>query len=143
MDWTAATWWWIVTAALVAAELATGTFYLLMLAVGTAGSALAAHAGAGVSGQLIVASVIAVATVGFWQWRRPRQRGEAASNPDVNIDIGNRVRVDAWTPEGTARVHYRGAGWDARFAGAGVPSPGEHVIRAVRANVLVLDRLPS
>ena len=143
MDWTASTWWWIVTAALVAAELATGTFYLLMLAVGTAASALAAHTGAGVSAQLIVGSVVAVAAVGLWQLRRPRQRGEVASNPDVNIDVGNHVRVEAWTPEGTARVHYRGAGWDARFAGAGMPSPGEHVILAVRANVLVLDRLAS
>jgi len=32
MDWSAATGWWIVAGVLVAAELATGTFYLLMLA---------------------------------------------------------------------------------------------------------------
>ena len=143
MDWTASTWWWIVTAALVAAELATGTFYLLMLAVGTAASALAAHAGVGHNAQLIVGAVVGVAAISVWHRRRPRNSGDVASNPDVNIDIGSRVHVKAWTAHGTARVHYRGAGWDARFAGGGVPSPGEHVIRAVHGNELMLDRAPS
>jgi membrane protein implicated in regulation of membrane protease activity len=38
MDWNWATAWWIVAGVLVAAELATGTFYLLMLAAGAAAS---------------------------------------------------------------------------------------------------------
>ena len=143
MDWTASTWWWIVTAALVAAELATGTFYLLMLAVGTAASALSAHAGAGTSAQLLVGAAVGVAAITVWHRRRPQRSGDVASNPDVNIDIGSRVRVDAWTADGTARVQYRGAGWNARFAGGGPPSPGEHVIRAVHGNELMLDRIPS
>jgi membrane protein implicated in regulation of membrane protease activity len=143
MDWTASTWWWIATAALVAAELATGTFYLLMLAVGTAASALAAHAGLGMSAQLIVGALIGVTALAVWHRRRPRQSGDVASNPDVNIDIGSRVQVQAWSAHGTARVHYRGAGWDARFAGGGVPAPGEYVIRAVHGNELMLDRAPS
>ena len=33
--------WWLVTGVLVAAELMTGTFYLLMLATGAAAAALA------------------------------------------------------------------------------------------------------
>ncbi len=36
--------WWLLTGALVALELITGTFYLLMLAIGAAAAALAAHA---------------------------------------------------------------------------------------------------
>ena len=143
MDWTASTWWWIVTAGLVAAELATGTFYLLMLAVGTAASALAAHAGLGHSAQLIVGAIVGVAAIGIWHQRRPRRSADVATNPDVNIDIGSRVRVEAWTADGTARVQYRGAGWNARFAGGGVPSPGEHVIRAVQGTELMLERLPN
>ena len=143
MDWTTSTWWWIATAALVAAELATGTFYLLMLAVGTAASALAAHAGLGLSAQLIVGAAVGVAAIALWHKRRPRRSADVASNPDVNIDVGSRVRVEAWSAEGTARVQYRGAGWNARFAGGGAPAPGEHVIRAVHGNELMLDRLPS
>ena len=34
MDWSASTVWWLAAGVLVAAELATGTFYLLMLALG-------------------------------------------------------------------------------------------------------------
>ena len=143
MDWTASTWWWIATAALVAAELATGTFYLLMLAVGTAASALAAHAGLGMNAQLIVGAVVGVAAIAVWHKQRPRQRAGVASNPDVNIDIGSRVRVESWTADGTARVKYRGAAWNARFAGGGLPSPGEHVISAVHGSELMLDRIPS
>jgi membrane protein implicated in regulation of membrane protease activity len=143
MDWTASTWWWIATAALVAAELATGTFYLLMLAVGTAASALAAHAGLGMNAQLIVGAVVGVAAIAVWHKKRPRQRGDVASNPDVNIDIGSRVRVESWAADGTARVKYRGAAWNARFAGSGLPLPGEHVISAVHGSELMLDRHPS
>ena len=36
MDWSASTGWWLAAGVLVAAELATGTFYLLMLALGAA-----------------------------------------------------------------------------------------------------------
>src|SRR6188474_2810479 len=58
MDWSNATWWWVATGVLVAAELATGTFYLLMMAIGTAAAALSAHAGAGFTGQLVAAALI-------------------------------------------------------------------------------------
>jgi membrane protein implicated in regulation of membrane protease activity len=143
MDWNASTWWWIATAGLVAAELATGTFYLLMLAVGTAASALAAHAGLGTPAQLVIGAFIGAGAVAAWHRRRPRTLGEVASNPDVNIDIGGRVHVDTWKPDGTARVQYRGAGWNARFAGGGPPSPGEHVIRAVQGTELMLDRITT
>ena len=43
MDWTAATGWWIAAGMLVAIELLTGTFYLLMLALGCVAAALAAQ----------------------------------------------------------------------------------------------------
>ena len=45
MDLDAPSLWWLTVGALVAAELATGTFYLLMLALGAAAGAMAAHAG--------------------------------------------------------------------------------------------------
>ncbi len=42
MDWNAWTFWWVAGGVLVAAELATGTFYLLMLALGCGAAAVAA-----------------------------------------------------------------------------------------------------
>lgn len=142
MDWSNATWWWVAAGALVAAELVTGTFYLLMLAIGTAAGALAAHAQMGFTGQLLVAAGLGGGAVVAWHLR---QRGRppalpANANRDVNLDIGSHVHVAAWGPEGTARVDYRGAGWDARFGGSGPPAPGEHVIVRIEGNRLVLIR---
>ena len=143
MDWTASTWWWLGTAALVAAELATGTFYLLMFAVGTAAAALAAHTGVAFSGPLLAAALVGGGAVALWHVKR--NRGPAATpvqaNRDVNLDIGERVRVAHWESDGTSRVTYRGAAWSARYAGSGTPQPGEHMIRAIDGSQLLLDRV--
>ena len=142
MDWTASTGWWVAAAVLVAAELATGTFYLLMLALGAMAAALVAQAGLGSSSQLLAAAAVGGGAVGLWHLRRSKQPrpADAASNRDVNLDIGGTVHVAHWHADGTARVLYRGAGWDVRFAGSGTPSVGDFVIQAVDGNRLVLDR---
>jgi membrane protein implicated in regulation of membrane protease activity len=143
MDWTDSTWWWVGTGVLVAAELATSTFYLLMLALGTAAAAVAAHLGAVVAVQLAIAAVVGGGGVALWHRRRSRQPAAppASANRDVVLDVGERVQVTQWAGDGTARVTYRGATWSARFGGSGAPAPGEHVIRAVDGNRLVLDRV--
>jgi len=56
MDLSASTLWWLATGALVVLELTSATFYLLMLAAGTAAAALAAHAGLGVTAQIVIAA---------------------------------------------------------------------------------------
>ncbi len=138
MDWNAPTLWWLATGALVAAELATGTFYLLMLAVGTAAGAVAAHLGLGMTAQWISASLVGAGFMAAWHFRRARapRSAPAALNQDVNLDIGSGVQVDAWQPDGTARVSYRGTTWVVRFAGTGHPAPGPHVIVSVQSGWL-------
>jgi membrane protein implicated in regulation of membrane protease activity len=142
MTWDQSTAWWVVAGLLVVLELTSGTFYLLMLAVGTAAGALAAHAGLSFPGQLVAAAVIGGAAVTLWHRRRLARPAapRAAENPDLNLDIGSRVQVEAWGTDRQARVHYRGAAWGARFGGTGTPTPGEHVIVAVEGPLLVLDR---
>ena len=142
MDWNWAAVWWIAAGALIAVELASGTFYLLMLAVGAAAGALAAHAGVGPTGQLLAAAVVGGAAVVGWHLRRSRMpaAAPAASNPDVNLDIGQSVQVEAWSTDGLAKVHYRGAVWQARFIGNAPAESGRHVIRAVEGSCLLLDR---
>ena len=144
MDWSAATLWWIAAGMLVAAELATSTFYLLMLALGAVAGALAAHAGLGFTGQMAAAAVLGGGAVVAWYLRRKSQPLglPSATNPDVNLDIGSRVQVERWQNEGQTRVHYRGASWQARHAGSGQPTAGEHVIQAVEGNLLLLERAP-
>ena len=138
MDWNPPTLWWLATGALVAAELATGTFYLLMVALGCAAGALAAHAGLSNTTQVVTAALLGLVGTAAWHLHRARQPSAlpAQDNPDVNLDIGSAVRVEQWQADGSARVQYRGATWSARLAGAGTPRPGRHVIVAVHGNEL-------
>jgi len=138
MNWNDATLWWLAAGALVAIELATGTFYLLMLAVGAAAGALAAHLGLQTTAQVVAAALLGGGATAVWHWRRmhaPRS-APAEANRDVNMDIGETVRVDAWGSDGAARVSYRGAAWSVQYAGPGAPAPGEHTIVAVHGNRL-------
>jgi membrane protein implicated in regulation of membrane protease activity len=141
MDWNAAIPWWIAGGLMVALELATGTFYLLMLATGTLFGALAALAGVGLNGQLMTAALFSGAFVALWHWRwRPARTHVAEqANPDVHLDVGQRVQVMQWGSAGTTHVDYRGARWAARWAGTGAPSAGLHVIKSVDGNELQLD----
>ena len=145
MDWNASTWWWIATGALVASELASGTFYLLMLAVGTAAAALAAHAGLAHPWQLVTAAAVGGGAVALWHTQRARgpARAPASENRDVNLDIGGQVQVQQWAGDGSSHVNYRGASGAVRWAGSGTPQPGPHVIRAVEGSCLLLDRVPA
>jgi membrane protein implicated in regulation of membrane protease activity len=142
MDWSASTWWWVACGVLVAAEMTTGTFYLLMLALGVAAAALAAHGGLGFSGQLVVAAVVGGGAVAAWHFKRGARpaAAPAGSNRDVNLDIGEQVRVEAWDAEGQAQVSYRGAQWAARWHDDTPPAPGLCTIRAVDGNRLLLGR---
>jgi len=142
MDWNGATGWWIAAGLLVAAELTTGSFYLLMLALGAAAGAVAAHLGLGATSQMLAAAAIGGAATFGWHRRRRRlhQPAPAASNPDVNLDIGQAVQVDAWSADGLAQVQYRGAAWSARYIGPAPAQAGRHVIRAIEGSQLLLDR---
>ncbi len=138
MDLSAATGWWIVAGVLVAVELATGTFYLLMLALGAAAGALAAHAGLGLSAQVVTAALLGGGAVVAWHFKRSKQPVSAPPerNRDVNLDIGQPVQVAQWQADGTARVHYRGAAWSVRLAPGNTAAPGPHVIVAVQGSEL-------
>lgn len=144
-EWSATTVWWLVAGGLVAVELLTGTFYLLMLALGAALGALAAWSGMGSSAQLVVAALAGSAGVAVIHWRRRlRQRQAVASgrSNDMNLDVGASVQVSAWQPDGSTRVQHRGSAWDALYQGSGSPQPGEHLIQGVHGNRLLLTPRP-
>lgn len=143
MDWSLSTWWWIAAGVMVAAELATGTFYLLMLALGAAAGAVAAHLGLGLNGQMLAAAVIGGGAVAAWHLRRGATRPalRASENRDVNLDIGEQVDVAEWQADGDAFVQYRGSRWAVRHAGSGAPQPGRHVIRRIEGNRLHVERV--
>ena len=140
MDWTPSTLWWLAAGILVAAELLTGTFYLLMLALGCVAGALAAHAGAGGVAQVAVAALLGAGATAGWHIKRARSPRSAPSesNRDVNLDIGEQVMVKAWATDGSTKVQHRGSTWTARLAPGSAPSSGAHVIVAVQGNQLQL-----
>ena len=140
MDWNAATGWWIAAGTLVAVELATGTFYLLMLAGGAPAAAGGAPGGLPFRPQIVVAALAGGGATAAWHLRRARspRSAPAPSNRDVNLDVGETVRVEAWAPDGTARIAYRGSAWTAVWRGDGAPRPGQHRIVAVEHNRLIV-----
>ncbi len=141
MDLSNASVWWVAAGVAVAAELATGTFYLLMIALGLAAAALANHFGSARPIQLLIAAVVGGGATALWHWQRVSRAGPAlptARDRDVNLDIGERVHVSAWADDGTARVSYRGSTWAARLQPGSPPTPGEYVVAAVEGNWLVL-----
>ena len=142
MELSASTGWWVLAGLAVAAELATGTFYLLMIGLGLAAGAIAATLGLAMPTQLIAAAVIGGGATLVWHlYRRARRLPDLASheNRDVNLDIGEHVHVDAWAGDRTARVQYRGSSWGAKLATGATPHAGEHVVSAVEGNWLVLS----
>jgi membrane protein implicated in regulation of membrane protease activity len=141
MDISATTVWWVLAGIAVAVELATGTFYLLMLALGLAAGAVASHLGFGVPLQIAIAGIVGGGATALWHVRRAHEApaAPAAENRDVNLDIGERVHVQEWSANRTARVQYRGSPWEARLAPGATPATGEHVVSAVEGNWLVLE----
>ena len=135
--------WWLVAGAAIVLELLSGTVYLLLLSGGFAAAAIAAHLGAGLAMQLIVAAVVGVGAVLAWHLVRRGRPPElpTQSNPDVNLDVGESVQVDAWNPDGTASVRYRGAQWTVVHRGGVVPSAGAHRVAEVIGSRLVVDKI--
>ncbi|MFM8665807.1 MAG: NfeD family protein [Betaproteobacteria bacterium] len=133
--------WWIVAGVLVAIELATGTFYLLMLALGAVAAALAQMMDLPVATQVVVAALVGGGATALWHLRRARhpQSAPAASNPDVLLDIGQVVVVHQWRADGTTRVAYRGSEWDAQLKSSTPAQAGNHRIVAVHGNRLELE----
>lgn len=140
MEFSSVTAWWIVAGLLVIAELLTGTFYLLMLALGAVGGAIGAGLGLTLAFQLVAAALVGGGATAFWHWRRAQQPRSAPihMNRDVNLDIGEQVTVTGWEADGTTRVNYRGSTWSARLAPDSDDAPGVYVVVAVEGNHLRL-----
>ena len=105
--------WWIATAILVGTELLTGTVYLLVIALGAAAGAVAAHFGLDTNIQMAVAAAVGSAGVILWHlWRRHKKSTNSAelvvvSAPNATrnkLDIGGVVLVQTWMHNGSTSV---------------------------------------
>ncbi|HOZ64896.1 MAG TPA: NfeD family protein [Burkholderiaceae bacterium] len=135
--------WWLLAGAAVAVELLTGTFYLLMLAVGMAAAAIAAHLGAAIVAQLLVAAGIGGGAVVVWHQLRKKRASDPSARAmrSVNLDVGETVQIDSWSADGSATVKYRGANWTAIHRAGVSPSAGAHRVSELVGNRLLVDKL--
>lgn len=135
--------WWVLAGSVVAVELMTGTFYLLMLSLGLIAAAISAHAGATTAVQILMAAVFGGGSVVIFRIYKKTRPVPSRDNPDntANLDIGEPVQVDAWSPERTSLVKYRGANWQVSLAPGDTPSPGVHRIVEVIGSRLIVKKL--
>jgi membrane protein implicated in regulation of membrane protease activity len=139
-------WWVIAGLVLVIMELASGTFYLLLIAI-------AAFAGAGTAyfqqsfwlAAVVATAVAAGGLIGVSRYRAPR-----AARGSASLDIGQSAVFESWVSEGDrlARVRYRNSTWDARVldakANGGAIEAGCVLhIRGVDGNTLHVSVTPA
>jgi len=131
--------WLALAGALTIFELFSGTFYLLMIALGMLAGALAAFAGATEAVQLVLAALVGAAATALLRRSRPRAT-DPAHDRNINLDIGQTLHVSHWREDReTARVMYRGAMWDVDLAPGGVARPGQFVIEEIRGSRLIVS----
>lgn len=130
--------WFVLGFVLLIAELLTGTFFLLVLAVAAGVAALTALAGGSIALQLVVAAGIGLAGSLWLRRARAGRAGNATPDAMQNLDVGQPVRVDHWTAGRTARASYRGAEWDVELVAGEEPRPGDYVIREIHGSRLVV-----
>jgi membrane protein implicated in regulation of membrane protease activity len=132
--------WWFAAGALIVAELFTGTFYLLMIALGLIAGGIAFVMGALAHVQLGAAAVVALIAAAalrrsrFGNWKH---RNDASRDAAVNLDIGATLQVDQWR-DGRARAMYRGAQWDVELAPGESEGARVYRITALDGNRLIV-----
>ncbi len=135
--------WWLLAGGLVVAELLTGTFYLLMLAVGVGAAGIAAHLGASTTAQILTAALVGGGSVVGWHALRRKRPGDPSARADrsVNLDVGETVMIEHWNPDGTTQVKYRGATWTAIHRTGVTPATGMHKVVELVGNRLLVEPL--
>ncbi len=129
--------WFLAGLILLGLEMVSGTFYLLVLGIALFIGGGAALAGLGEPLQYTLAALAGIAGTVILRKLRPSR---SAATEEQSLDIGQPVQVLTWHGNGTARVHYRGAEWDAETESPDTPHGGTLYIKALRGAVLILTQ---
>ena len=137
----ASTIWWLAAGAVIVTELLTGTFYLLMVALGLVTAAVAAHTGLPPTVQMVTAAVVGGGSVVAFYFMKKRQPGDPSARADrsVNLDVGEAILIESWNLDGTTTVKYRGTQWTAIHRPGITPSTGMHRVAELVGNRLLVD----
>ena len=127
--------WFLLALGLVILELATGTFFMLVLGLALAIGGFAAYFGLSEPMQFTFSAIAGI--VGTLILQRIR-RGKTIHVPNQSLDIGQPVQSVSWLPNGSARAVYRGAEWNAEAQTSDMPREGALYIKALRGSTLIL-----
>lgn len=137
--------WLVIAGIMVALELFTGTFYLLMIALGLLAGALAAFLGWTAEFQVIAAAVVGLIGAISLRCSRFGRANKIGANRDsnVNLDIGQPIQINEWEKSSngvySSRAKHRGAMWDVQYGGKGEPVPGAYEIVEIQGSQLIVD----
>lgn len=128
--------WFILAVVLLGIEMSTSTFYFLVLSVAAAFAGIAALGGLGTVTQSSLGGVLAVGgTLALRHWKKSHRQVN-----DIGLDIGQAVKVVAWNSDGTARVYYRGAEWDAEPESPDIARDATLYIKLMQGSKLILTQ---
>ena len=130
--------WFLLALAILTAEMASGTFYLLVLAIALAAGGLAALTGLELPAQITISAVIGIIGTLILRRIKPSQTPSASNQ---NLDIGQPVRVVHKHENGLLRVAYRGAEWDAQLLAADTPTDTTLFIHSIQGSKLILSHI--
>lgn len=127
--------WFLLALILLGLEMASGTFYLLVLAIAMIVGGITALLSDSLSWQLTLCALTMIfGTLILRRWKAAKVNDSASTS----LDIGQPVQILTWHENGSARVLYRGAEWDAELETSDMPRDGMFYIKAVHGSTLVL-----
>ena len=124
--------WFSIAAVLLMVEMATGTFYMLILSLAFGAGGVAAVAGLNMPVQMLLGALVGI--VGIFFLRRVKTPAQITQS----LDIGQTIYVVAWHEDGTARVRYRGTEWDAELETPNLPHKDTLYIKEIHGSKLIL-----
>ncbi len=127
--------WFLLALVLIGIEMATGTFYLLVIAIALAVGGVMALLGLGLPAQFVVAALAGIIGIIILRKWEGISTSDASSQ---SLDVGQAVKVLTWRDDGTARVLYRGAEWDAELDTPTSGHEGTFYIKSMNGSILVL-----
>lgn len=127
--------WFLLAFGLLALEMATGTFYMLIVSIALGLAGIAALLGLNLPLQITLSAVASILGTVILRRMKGIRTGKMISQ---SLDIGQSVRVISWREDGVARVYYRGTEWDAELESPCSSRDGVLYIKAVQGSKLIL-----
>lgn len=134
-------WIWLsVGLVLCVLEFMTGTFYFLAVGIAVMETSLMSVAGAPIEVQ--VSACAGLIMMNIWAANRIKSvLLKPSGAPGNNLDAGERVNVTEWNSDGSARVQYRGAEWQADLFTSDMPKETVGYVRAINGNRLIISTI--